>query len=139
MASPLGRFLYLRLNFSARVLMPRAFGDRARLSPAVHAQYLAPFPRARDRHGPWGMARSLLEASDWLDALWARRAALAGRPTLLVWGLADPAFGPAQLERWRGAWPGAEAVTLPGVGHFPPEESPAEVARHVRGFLDRTA
>jgi haloalkane dehalogenase len=135
MTSPLGRFLYLRLNFSARVLLPRAFGDRRKLSPAIHAQYLAPFPRARDRHGPWGMARGLLESSAWYGSLWARRQAITGLPTLIVWGLADPAFRPAQLERWRSALPRAEVVTLPGVGHFPQEESPDEVARHVRRFL----
>jgi haloalkane dehalogenase len=139
MAGPLGRWLYLYLNLSPRVLLPYAFGDRSRLSPAVHAQYLAPFPRPRDRHGPWGLARAVLGSSAWYAALEARRDRLAAKPALLLWGLADPAFRPHHLARWRAALPGAEVVALPGVGHFPQEEAAGDVVGRVRAFLDRPA
>jgi haloalkane dehalogenase len=135
LTSPPGRLLYLRANLSARVLLPRAFGERARLTAAVHRQYLAPFPTPREREGPWGMARGALASAAWLESLWARRARLAGARALLLWGMRDPACGPAYLERWREALPQAEVVTFPRAGHFPQEEEPSEVARRIAVFL----
>ena len=61
-------------------------------------------------------------------ALWARRDALARWPMRLVWGMRDPAFGPAYLARWRAAFPGADVVELPDAGHFPWHEAPGAVA-----------
>jgi pimeloyl-ACP methyl ester carboxylesterase len=49
--SPLGRLLYLYANISARALIPMVYGDRAKLTPAIHQQYLAPFPRRPARPG----------------------------------------------------------------------------------------
>ena len=56
-----GRLLYRYLNFSLRVLMPFAYGDKRRLTAQVHTQYLAPFaePRARELV-LWALARALL-------------------------------------------------------------------------------
>jgi len=42
----LGKLLYRWLNASLRMLMPSVYGDRRKLTPEIHAQYLAPF---RDR------------------------------------------------------------------------------------------
>src|SRR5215831_14099562 len=45
----LGRFLYRRLNASLRLITPSAYGDRRKLTKAIHAQYLNVFPDADSR------------------------------------------------------------------------------------------
>jgi pimeloyl-ACP methyl ester carboxylesterase len=52
-----------------------------------------------------------------------------------VWGLRDSAFRPHQLARWRQVLPAARVVELPGAGHWPHEEAPAEVLAALRSFL----
>jgi len=132
---PLGRFLYLRMNFSARFLLPGAFADRSRLSPEVHAHYLGPFADASQRLAPWVLARELTRSNDWYDGLWSQRELLAGLPTMIVWGLKDRLMPAGHLQRWQEALPQAQVVRLPEVGHFPHEEAPEELNRHLRGFL----
>lgn len=135
----LGRLLYRRLNFSLRVLMPSAYGDRAKLTPAIHAQYLAPFPDADSRQRVlWTLARALLGSGAFYDATWRRRDALARIPVLLVWGTKDSAFPHTMLARWRTALPSARVVELP-VGHWPHEEAPAAVIRAISDFLTGAA
>ena len=138
-SSFVGRLLYLRLNASPRWLIPAGFADRGRLAPAVHRQYLAPFATPTSRVPLWTMARSLLGESAWYDSLWRQRQRLADKPALLLWGVDDPTFGRAYLERWRQALPNAAVAELPGVGHFVPEEAATEVADHATAFLARTA
>jgi haloalkane dehalogenase len=133
--SALGGWLYRRLNFSPRVILPRAYADRSKLSPAVHAQYLAPFPDPWSRGAVlWTLARALLASGPYYDDLWRRRAALAELPTLVVWGTKDPAFPPAYLARWRAAVPRARVVEVPA-GHWPHEEMPDAVIGALREFL----
>jgi haloalkane dehalogenase len=138
-SSAVGRFLYMRLNASPRWLLPAAFADRGSLDPAVHRQYVAPFQSPAARVPLWELARSLLGESAWYDLLWGQRQRLMEKPATLIWGLDDPAFGPAYLERWRKGLPRAEVTELPGIGHFVQEEAPGEVARHLMAFLGRTA
>jgi haloalkane dehalogenase len=133
----LGRFLYRRLNFSLRAITPQAYGDRRKLTPAIHGQYLAPFPDADGRGRVlWALARALLGSSDFYDSLWQRRDRLAALPALILWGMKDSAFQPPLLQRWRRALPGARVVELAEAGHWPHEEEPAEVLRHLEAFLD---
>jgi haloalkane dehalogenase len=137
---PVGRLLYTRLNASPRWLLPAGFADRAALTPALHRHYLAPFPDARSREAPWVLARELLASSAWYASLWQRRARLRGKPALLLWGMRDPAFGPAYLERWRAdVLPDAEVAELAGAGHFVQEEAAADVESRVAAFLARDA
>jgi haloalkane dehalogenase len=132
----LGRFLYRRLNASLRLLMPSVYGDRRKLTGAIHRQYLAPFPDAVGRERVlFALARALLGSEAFYADLWRRREALAALPALVVWGLADDAFPPAYLERWRQALPDARVVALDGVGHWPHEEAPEAVLAAVRGLL----
>jgi haloalkane dehalogenase len=139
----LGRFLCLRYNAEPRWLIPAVFADRRRLTPEAHRHYVAPFPDPASRAAPWALAEALLGASAWYDRLWAaleaRRPTLAGVPALLVWGLRDPAFGPAYLARWRTLLPHAEAAELADAGHFVQEEAPDALAARVLGFLARHA
>jgi haloalkane dehalogenase len=132
---PIGRLLYLRLNASARSLLPMVYGDRSKLTPAIHSQYLGPFPGPDDRHGMFAFAQQVSAGSTWCAGLWARRAALAGLPALLIWGLKDPAFGPKYLARWREVLPQAQVLALPAVGHFVQEEAPAESLQALRELL----
>lgn len=131
-----GRFLYRWFNASLRLLMPSAFGDRRKLTPELHAQYLAVFrdrdARVRVLHA---LARALLGSRDHYAALFERRATLDAIPTRVIWGLADHAFSPRDLERLRQALPSADVHTLPGVGHWPHEEAPEQVAELVEDHL----
>jgi pimeloyl-ACP methyl ester carboxylesterase len=130
-----GRFLYRRLNASLRLIMPSAYGDRRKLTPAIHRQYLGPFPDAWSRGAVlWPLARALLASSAYYERLWSRREQLRTLPALIVWGTKDSAFRPAQLARWREALPHARVVELP-VGHWPQEEAPDEVVAALRAFL----
>jgi haloalkane dehalogenase len=132
----LGHYLYRYLNASLRLLMPGAYGDRRRLTPAIHAQYLAPFrdPDAREQV-LWTLARALLGSAAFYDDLWRRRDRLAALPTLIVWGLRDPAFPPRFLDRWQQALPAARVVRLHQSGHWPHEEQPEQVLAAIRAFL----
>jgi pimeloyl-ACP methyl ester carboxylesterase len=136
-ASALGRLLYTRLNASPRLLIPASVADRRALARDVHRQYLAPFPDAASREAPWALARALLGAGAWYDALWARRGELAEVPALLAWGMRDPTFGAAYLARWREALPHAAVAEIAGSGHFVPEEAPDALARALDGLLAR--
>jgi haloalkane dehalogenase len=137
---PIGRLLYKYANASLRLLMPGAYGDRSKLTPDIHRQYLAPFAQRQDRvlvlHA---LARSLLGSRDYYARLWEDAGRLRGRPTLLVWGLKDSAFGPRHLARWRERLPDAGVLTLPDAGHWPHEESPQTVADAIRALLEGRA
>jgi len=132
----LGRLLYRHLNFSLRVLTPHAYGDRRKLTPEIHAQYLAPFPDAWSRGAVlWPLAAAILGSGRYYESLWNRRTELCDLPALIVWGMQDPAFPPHHLERWAAALPDARVLELPA-GHWPHEERPDEVLAAVREFLD---
>jgi haloalkane dehalogenase len=137
-ASGLGRLLYRRCNASLRLIMPHAYGDRRKLTPAIHRQYLAPFPTPDDRERVlWALARAILGSSAYYADLWRCREWLRGRPVLIVWGLRDPAFRPHFLARWAALFgPEARVVRLPAAGHWPHEEAPEAVRQQLLAFLE---
>jgi haloalkane dehalogenase len=130
-----GRWLYRRLNASQRLLMPLAYGDRRRLTPAIHEQYLRMFPDPDSRERVlFALAVSLLGSSAFFDALWQRRGRLAGVPVDLFWGMRDTAFPPAILERWQRCLPHARTTRFETAGHWPHEEEPEAVVRALRSI-----
>jgi haloalkane dehalogenase len=136
----LGRFLYRRLNASLRLITPSAYGDRRKLTRAIHAQYLSVFPDADSRERVlWALARALNGSAAFYDSLWERRAALARLPSAIVWGLADSAFRPHHLARWKQVLPHASVVELRGAGHWPHEEEPDAVVSALRELLGTKA
>ncbi len=128
--SAIGRLLYEYANFSLRVIMPSAYGDRSKLTPAIHRQYVEVF---RDRKARvqvlHALARALVGSRDFYAGLWAQADALKSIPTLIVWGMKDPAFKPRMLARWRTLLPSAKVLELADAGHWPHEEAPEVVAR----------
>jgi haloalkane dehalogenase len=132
----LGRWLYRYANASLRLITPSAYGDKRKLTPAVHRQYLAPFTDFDSRERVlWALARSLLGSGAHYAELWQQRALLSRLPVLIIWGMKDSAFPPHFLERWVNALPKAKVVRLPEAGHWPHEEAPAQVLAAIQDFL----
>ncbi|MFN8464036.1 MAG: alpha/beta fold hydrolase [Caldilineaceae bacterium] len=136
---PLGRCLIRRFNFFARGIMPMAFGDKRKLTPAAHAQYLYPLADPRDRTGCLVFPKQIVGASPWLHAIWSNIGRLRDKPVQIVWGRQDIAFRAQELRRWEATFPGARALHLDGVGHYVQEEAPAELGVAVAAFLAETA
>lgn len=131
----LGRFLYTRLNLSPRVLLKAAFGDRRQLTRELHARYLEPFASRDEREAPWVLARELMASTEWYRGLWAQRGRIIEKPSLVLWGMKDPTFGPDYLARWERELTDARVIRVGHAGHFVPEEAPDLVVREVRAFL----
>lgn len=132
----LGRFLYKHANASLKLIMPSAYGDRKKLTRAIHAQYLNVFndrdARVQVLHA---LAKALLGSRAHYQSLLDRLGGLAGRPVLIVWGMKDSAFKPYQLARWRALVPHATVVEVEGAGHWPHEEEPARVVAEIERFM----
>lgn len=136
MGGPVGRCLYKRLNFSPRVLVRAAMGDKRKLTKEVHRHYIRAFPTAAERQAPWVLAGALIGSSDWYDRLWQRRGRIAEKPALVLWGRKDPAFMPSDLERWRETLRSARVVEFPEAGHFVQEEVDAtELGAAIRDLI----
>ncbi len=133
----LGRWLYRTLNASPRFLLPMGYAHRDSLTPALHRQYLDAFPDPDSRERVlFALARSMLESRDYLASLWNRRSSLDVIPKTLLWGMRDPAFGPAVLRRWRDAFPAASAHEFADAGHWPHEEDPVDFAEALKRAID---
>ncbi len=135
MHSPIGKLLYTRLNFSPRVMVKAAWGDKRTLTPALHQHYTAVQPSPQERYGMWVLAREVLDAAPWWQSQWERRAGIAGIPALLLWGMRDPTIKPASLARWQSCLNDVRVVMFPTAGHFVQEEQPTAVSAAVREFL----
>ena len=135
LGSAVGRFVIQQFNFFARVIMPFAFGDKARFPKEIHAHYLHPLDTPPKRKGSWVFPKAILGSEPWLDQLWQQRDRLAGKPALLVWGMKDPAFPPPVLHRWQKLFPAAEVHTRDDVGHYVQEELGRELGELIDDFL----
>lgn len=58
-------------------------------------------------------------------------------PTLLLWGQADAMVPVANAADYTASLRDSRVVTLPGIGHVPMEEAPAETVIPLRDFLRR--
>lgn len=135
--SPLLPFLYLYLNFSAKYLLPKSFGDK-KISRRILKQYTAPFPRKNQRHGPLSFARSLLNDQDWFEELWQQREKISGKEVLFLWGMKDPYLKVGFLQKFREGFPNSTALELVASGHFPQEEQPQTLALEMKAWLEST-
>lgn len=135
LAGPFGRFMYRRWNFSARVMLKAAWGDKAKLTKAIHDQYTRAFTSPAERQGTVVFARELLSSAEWYDHLWQGRDAIARKPALLLWGMRDLAFREDSLARWEGLLENKTVHRFDTAGHFVQEEEAAAATRAVRDFI----
>lgn len=74
-----------------------------------------------------------------VDPTLAGRLAAATVPTLVLWGEADRIADPDYGRAYAAAIPAARFQLLPDAGHLPQLETPHELARSIRAFIDTTA
>lgn len=134
--NPIMPWLY-KLNFSARFILPGSFGDH-KLSQKLLRQYTKPFSKRSERYGTLGFLKSLINDQDWFESLWSRRAILASKPMLLIWGMKDPVIKPGNLQKFQSGFPQAEVIKVETAGHFPQEEQPEVVAEAILNFMHST-
>lgn len=130
-----GRWLYERLNFSPRYLIPAVAGERP-LPRRIHAHYINAAPDPQSRHAMWVCARELIGSSDWFATLWQRRERIRDIPALLLWGLRDRGVrsGVFDLARWQSVFADARTVTYPGAGHFVQEDAAHQTTTEIMAF-----
>ncbi|HRH69671.1 MAG TPA: alpha/beta fold hydrolase [Flavobacteriales bacterium] len=138
MKSWLGRFLYLRLGFSVNVMMPSAYGDKSKLTKAVHAQFKNALPDATSRVATFACVQEIKNAGPFWNEQWKKVDRLKNIPTLICWGMKDRFFPPDLMDRWKSALPYAVVKTLPETGHFVHEEANVELTEDIRTFLSTT-
>ncbi len=115
------------------------FGDAACLDPELRKLLIAVSTNrlgwAREAARAYEqIALSLAGELSWSGA--AKRAIRAARcPVQVVYGTADPLFPPATWEALRRTRPDWTYVELPGVGHVPQLEAPAQVAASIIDWL----
>ncbi len=130
---PVGRYLIRRRNMFVEQVMPRAFGDRSKLTPAIHDQYRSALHSPAKRASCALMPGAIIGQSRWLRGIEQGLPSLADRPVSVVWGMNDIAFRDKELQRWLSYFPHASVERLDGVGHFVQEEAPAAVNAAILG------
>jgi len=135
MGGTAGRWLIRNRNFLAGTLLRSSFGDKRKLTDAIHRQYLMPFAKPADRKGSWVFPGQILGSTPWLRSLWERCGLLEDKNMLIAWGMKDVAFRQKELDRWTAAFPRARVVRFGDAGHFVAEERPDELIRQMQVLL----
>lgn len=131
--SPLTSFLYLNLNFSPKVLLPKSMTIKP--SKEILRQYVAPFPNKSSRYGLLAFAKSLVNDQDWFEGFWNKLSSISNKPALLIWGMEDSFIKPHYLKKFETAFKSTRSIPLYDCGHFPQEEYPELVAEQLESFI----
>lgn len=134
--SAIGKFLYLNMNFSPKVLFKKGFANSKNLSKEVHKHYIKPFPNVKSRKPLLMLAKSLVGSSDWYQEQWEQMDKLELKPWLIIWGNKDKFISKEYLEKWKVRLPKAEIRKVES-GHFVQEEKPIESIEYIRHFMHK--
>lgn len=130
----LGKFLYLNMNFSPKVLLKKGFSDKKNLSKKVHQQYIKPFPTKTSRLPLLNLAKALVGSSDWYQRQWEQLGQLSDKKWLIIWGTQDEFITMDDFQKWTNRLPNAEKKTF-SCGHFVQEEKTTEAIKTIVHFM----
>jgi pimeloyl-ACP methyl ester carboxylesterase len=131
------RWLAFRLGLIRRLVgrtLRRCFADPGKIPPGAAEQIVARLREPGVSYAYRSAARNLLPP-DWEGLLRAYREVTC--PVLALWGARDQVVPAAFAARLRADIPHAAVRLLPGCGHAPQLECPAEVAAALRAWLPR--
>ncbi len=135
MGGPIGRWLTRHFNFFAYSFVKIMYGDKSKLTPAVHKHYLRQTSTPDERKAQWVFPEQILGASDWLDELWSQRDVLQDKIKLIAWGMKDIAFQTHELKHWIKHFPDVKVLRYAGAGHFLAEEEPEALIEEITALL----
>jgi haloalkane dehalogenase len=133
--SALGRCLIERFNLFARHILKMWMGDKSKLPPSLHKQYLEPLDLPRDRKGCAVFPREIVGSSDWLADLWSQARRIRCTPALVVWGMKDIAFRTRELARWAALFRDCRIIKFEDAGHLVQEEQGSALCPIIDEFL----
>lgn len=119
--SSMGKFLYLRMNFSTKVLLKKGYHDKSKLTKPIHKHYTSPFSTKQERFAPLRIGQALLGSSDWYKGQWEKLHLLEDKNWNIIWGMKDTFITPEYLNKWTNRLPNAKVTKL-DTGHFVQEE-----------------
>jgi len=117
-----------------REFLPQGVHDAKALTPEAVEIILEPWS---SEEGKRALFRNLRRLNPEYTRAIAGELAELPHETLVLWGREDAFQKPRYAERLRDAIPRAELVWIDAAAHWIMEEKPREVAKAVRGFLDR--
>ena len=130
--SALFRFAAPRAAFLCGYALRRLYGDPNRIAPGTLAGYMAPLAIPGLFNYGFSVVRSWTQDMRELEAMLPQ---LANVPTLLIWGRDDAAVYASSGAALTRHFQNSQLKVLPGVGHLPYEECPAEFNRLLIEFL----
>lgn len=133
--SLIGKFLYLKMNFSPKVLLKKGFHNKSLLSKNIHRQYIGPFLESKSRNSTYNLAKSLLGSSDWYQKQWESMEVITDKKWLIIWGTKDSFLTMDFLGKWKTKLPSAKFVELE-CGHFVQEEELSKSLLEMERFLN---
>lgn len=131
----LGKFMYLNMNFSPKVLLKKGFANKKNLSKEVHKQYIKPFPDKNSRIPLLNLAKALVGSSDWYQKQWEQLDALSDKEWLILWGIKDEFITTDNLKKWQERLSNVKTKEL-DCGHFVQEEKTEESIREIINFMN---
>ncbi|WP_417593295.1 alpha/beta fold hydrolase [Owenweeksia hongkongensis] len=134
--SGLGKFLYLNMNFSPKVLLKKGFANKKNLSKEVHEQYIKPFPDKGSRIPLLNLGKALVGSSDWYQDQWEKLDPLAEKEWLILWGTKDEFITKENLHKWQERLPNHKTKEFE-CGHFVQEEKTEESIKAIDAFIKK--
>ncbi|MCX2739217.1 alpha/beta fold hydrolase [Pontibacter anaerobius] len=135
MAGGLGKFLYLQMGFSTKVLLPLGYHERKHLTKDIKQHYLKPLSTPTNRRGTWAFAKALHQSNPYFASLWQQREKMKSINKLILWGEKDKLLPLHFLKRWQQEFPEAKVIKYKA-GHFVQEERGGEVADAIQEFME---
>lgn len=131
----LGKFLYLNMNFSPKVLLKKGFANKKGLSKEVHQQYIKPFPDKSSRIPLLNLAKALLGSSNWYQKQWEQLDELSAKEWLILWGTEDEFITMESLQKWQERLSNSKTKEF-ACGHFVQEERTDESIKEIVNFMN---
>ncbi|MEP0365697.1 MAG: alpha/beta fold hydrolase [Cyclobacteriaceae bacterium] len=131
----LGKFLYLNMNFSPKVLLKKGFANKKNLSKEVHQQYIKPFPDKSSRIPLLNLAKALVGSSDWYQNQWEQLDELSDKEWLILWGTEDEFITMENLQKWQEKLSNSKTKEF-DCGHFVQEEHTNESIKEIINFMN---
>ena len=132
--SKIGKFLYLIMNFSPKVLLKKGYYEKKKLTKRIHSQYISPFPNKPSRLSLLNIGKSLVGSSDWYQKQWKNLDKLERKPWLILWGTKDEFITTEYLQKWKRRLPNSIVKEF-DCGHFVQEEKTKETIQEILKWL----